>query len=84
MYLKTLKLEKDALKDYRQEEQDFREAHRRRSWNQSLNFNLYSVHSSNNSFDEEFEGGAGREVEFNENQQAFDGVASIRNRKRNN
>lgn len=61
MYLRTLKLEKQSLRDYWREENDFAEYERKKWWNENLPVQPYSIESkyeaSDSMLDEEFEGG---------------------------
>lgn len=84
MYLQTLKLEKDALKDFREEERAIQDYHSKTWWNETLPVRLYDVKDSSNDQvdDEEYEGGRGNE--FNDNQQIFEGAAALKSRKKAN
>lgn len=66
MYLKTLKLEKDALKVFRQEEADQAEQERKEWWNDIMPVQVYDMHNGEDTEMrdiENFEGGRGEQFD---------------------
>jgi hypothetical protein len=59
MYVKTLKLERDALKDFREEERALETLENKHWWNETLPFELYDLdeHSNKIADVEMYEGG---------------------------